>query len=621
MKRESPIQPVMPPSNFFHSPFRGLPVLALPIVLMLMVACQPPPPSSLGLDIATPTPVQKVPDGKDTVYFLQQMTDLSRWAQYHPTEKTILRSSHSSESPDDKGIFQGKEYILDGVTWYTLLDEQGPGCITRLWMPDSVNGQIRFYFDNEPKPRISMDVQDFFSGWLKKTAPYLILSASDTTCGQVSYLPIPFSKRCTILCSSSDPALQYQINILKLPESETVISFPSESDQCLLDALSETSKFFSTTAVQTYYARKDKQEKSITLKPDEPQMLINLPGPGAIDYFELQMNKMNMEAISNLNIEIYWDGMDIPSVQCTLHQFFCNNDLQQNWNSLPMGHISNATYTFLYSQFYMPFKEKAQIFLKNRNKEPVELSFRYHVDVDSKKILDDPLYLYVRTNQVNFYTGLIYPMIEFEGAGNFIGMSLIAYTESKQNKFLFMEGDDYIFVDGEPEPSWIGTGIDNRFNMDNHLSTTNYLWYPTHGCLGKMDMVKEENNEKIFQTGCNLYRFQVLDSIPFHTSFMMVQEVGDPIQFNTLSPPEPGNQTMLNWVCYWYGKPGTRQSERKERAYYFKISDKDNDKPDPTSPIMLGSSLHIQLPKGNWWVHYAPIWNLNDIQHVTKVVQ
>ena len=417
------------------------------------------------------------------------------------------------------------------------------------------------------------------------------------------------------MTDSPASGFQYQIDFTRFSPEEEILSFSSPSEPRLLDALKRLNTFFTTSAPERFF-KLDKPEVKTKLPPNEPTMLVNLPGPGAIDYFEIQIADATMTTMNNVVLEMYWDGMDTPSVQCNLRQFFCNIDFSSNWNSLPMGYIQKAN--LLYCQFYMPFQKKAQIFLTNLNEKSLDVVVRYHVTIDARKIEDNPLNLFVRSNQRTLYTGLSYPLLEFEGNGNFMGINLIGYTESKNRKFFFLEGDEYVFLNGEPNPTLKGTGMDNYFNIDNRSDKTNYFWTPFHGCLAILDQQTEK--DQILQTGCNLYRFRSLDAIPFQSSIFSIQEIGCPIQFIE-NQDDPENQTLLNWTCYWYGKPSPTTVNRKEQAFYFKISDKENDIPTLDSPIMFGEKLHVQLPKGTWWVHYAPIWNINDIQHIKQEIQ
>lgn len=605
----------IPPSIPQNRPETRLAFTAImTLFLLVTAACQAPPPDTTKVSPTSIPAASQDAVQKDTAYFIDQIADLSRWAHYKPTERAHMRSSSVIDATEDADIFQGKEYKIEGKTWRELLDTNGPGCITRIWISQNTRGRLRFYFDNEPQPRLDLEIHELFNTWYQDVAPRLIFSASETNCGQVSYLPMPFKSHCTIMTDSVTPGLKYQINYLTFAKNENVVSFPSQPDQRLLDALIRTDDFMGTLGCN-HHPASDKLEEQAALPPDKPILLANLPGPGAIDYFELQFDKLDVEIANNIALEIYWDGMDIPAVQCNLRQFFCNIDFQNDWYSLLMGHLKDMH--LLYCQMFMPFKEKAQIYLTNLNKESVNVALRYHINLESSKVPDDPLYLYVRANQRGLYNGLNYPLLEFEGQGNFVGINVLGYSESAKQRLFFLEGDEYIFVDGERDPCMSGTGMDNYFNGDDRFNKIQYFWCPNYGCLAILDKTSEKEN--IIQSGCNLFRFSILDHIPFRTSIMKIQEIGCPNQ-QFANPDEAGKQTLLNWTCFWYGKPSKTPVSRSEHAFYYVISDTDQGAPTPDSPIMFGPTLKLQLPAGKWWIHYAPVTNLNDIKSMIQEV-
>ncbi len=609
-----PTQPFIHRRNNFNHLY--LPFLLL-AVLFLNSACQSPPPPDMVK--ATPTKVATIKndniDGKDAAYFVDNIADMSRWARSRPYDYSIMRSSHNQvDGPEDADFFHPNKYTMDDKEWSVLIDEKGPGCITRLWFSEKAKGRLRFYFDNEQDPRIDLSVDQLFTGWYKKSASMLVHSVTDTSCGQVSYFPFPFAKQCTIMTDATDPGFKYQVNILKLPPSEKVITYPKVPDQRLIDALSRTDDFFKTVGYERFM-NKDKMEANITLQPDSTELIANLPGPAAIDYLEFQIPNLSMSILNNIEMTIYWDGLNIPSVQCTLREFFCNIDCNQNWFSLPLGYIQKLN--TLYSQFYMPFKDKAQIFLKNRNDKPVNLNLKYHIDINLKKITDDPLHLYVRSNQRPFFNGSLYPLMEFAGSGNFVGLNMIAYSDPMKDKFFILEGDEYFYTDGQQIPFWSGTGMDNYFNADNRLATTRFFMFPTHGCTSKVAISEASG---AFRTGFNMYRFHLLDDIPFRSSIMMIQEIGCPIKFSA-PDIEVGSRTMCHFTCYWYGKLPTGDVPRSENVFYYNVSKSEKDLPTLNSPVMLGSKLFLRVDPGEWWINFAPVWDIANVKHLKQDVK
>lgn len=72
------------------------------------------------------------------------------------------------------------------------------------------------------------------------------------------------------------------------------------------------------------------------------------------------------------------------------------------------------------------------------------------------------------------------------------------------NHFGYLEGDESIFVNGEPSPGIIGTGTEDYFSSGWYYITGEYS-APYHGVT-----VKDEERGRI-----NSYRWHIEDPIPF----------------------------------------------------------------------------------------------------------
>jgi len=574
------------------------------LVVLSCVACGSPTPETEG-EGAEPVLEFK---GQDTAYFVKRMTDWTRFSRADASQRLVMRSSHHpAHEPQDAGVFWGDPLIQDGHEWHVMLDEKGPGCITRLWLSSGAQGRLRFEFDNEIRPRLEMSVAEFFSGSLKEAAGPFILSVSETGSGHVSYMPMPFQTRCRVMTDTTQPDFKYQINALILAPTEEVHTFTPLFDARTRKAFVEAVTQIHTPGYQRFQSV-EKQERRYTLHPHQTEMLLNFPGPAAIDYLEFQFAEEPVtEVLNNLELTLYWDHLNYPSVLCSLIDFFCGNRLQDDWNTLPLGY--QRAQKKLYCQFYMPFYDNARLNLKNKNEKPISLTFRYHV-----KLVDvprDTLYLHARSRQRVFNVGLLYPVLEYEGSGYFAGWNMISLAEPMEPKSFFLEGDEYFYINGEAEPSWNGTGLDNYFNGDDRLEHAARFQYPLFGCIGRTESAGG---------GFNCYRFHLLDAIPFHTSLVLAQEAGCPIQFASL-PVERPVRTTNKWTCFWYGRPATGIVPRGENLYYCNPTQDPQGVPDENSPLLQSESFQIKLPKGTWWIHVAPIWDLTRVQSIQKVVE
>ncbi len=590
--------------------------ILLLITVTVFLMTRGPEEDSKTVVRSTPTPaavVQKESSGMDTAYFAKRFSDLSDLAQARFDERVQMHSSHNfNQGMEDADVFLEDTYTFDGVEWRVMADDKGPGCITRIWLSNNFDGRLRFYFDQEQEPRLDVTVSELMEGSYKQAAPFLVFSATESNTGQCFYIPMPFKKHCTVMASAKNSGLKYQINVRKFSNDADVITFNPTFDERTKKALTEANAFLAMKGFG-HFLRSELKKKTFTLPPKGPDgrtskvMILDLPGPAAIDYFQMKIESLTPEIMRNLRLQVYWDRLTEPSIDCSIADLFCSIDLNTDWNSLPLGYLKENN--LLFSQFYMPYLEKAQFFIENNNNVPVELSFDYHIDLTD--LPSDPLHLFVRTNYQSFYIGWLHKFLEFQGVGNFVGMNLSVSAEGMNPRYFYMEGDEYFYVNGEKFPAWNGTGMDHYFNCDDKISKVNYFWMPTHGCIAKADTPGGASN---------CFRFHLLDSIPFQTSLMFVQEIGCPIQYMNTNT-EQAFKADYKWTCFWYGRETKEKVPRQEELLYYVVSQNENDVPTELSPIMQNAKLNIKLPLGTYWIHYAPVWDLSQVRHRQQEVK
>jgi len=123
-----------------------------------------------------------------------------------------------------------------------------------------------------------------------------------------------------------------------------------------------------------------------------------------------------------------------------------------------------------------------------------------------------------------------YLFANIEGKGHFVGVN---YYINNPSTMWYGEGDEMIFIDGEPEPGIIGTGTEDFFNTSwcpKELYSHPYYGYP------------RVNNETGWLGRTHVYRFFISDPIYFDKSIRVSIEHGH-------------NNCMtldLQSVAYWY---------------------------------------------------------------------
>lgn len=103
----------------------------------------------------------------------------------------------------ENGTAKGHAFdAIDAGATKVLLDEQGTGMITRIWITIDDRGpemlrslKIEMYWDGETKPAVSVPFGDFFVTALSRTAPFQnSLFASPEGRSFVCHIPMPFKK-------------------------------------------------------------------------------------------------------------------------------------------------------------------------------------------------------------------------------------------------------------------------------------------------------------------------------------------------------------------------------------------------------------------------------------------
>ena len=243
-----------------------------------------------------------------------------------------------------------------------------------------------------------------------------------------------------------------------------------------------------------------------SIEPGQELLLADIKGPGRIVHFWWTIAA---EAIPQYNralvLRMYWDGEKQPSVESPLGDFFCNgHGMFAMVGSLP---ISVTEYGGRNCWLPMPFKKSARITLTNDADKPVRMFF-WNIDWQRPPSLpEDTRYFHAQYRQ-EFPTikGKDYAILDANGQGHYVGVALSVEKESKPG--WFGEGDERMCVDGQSEPSIIGTGTEDYFITAWGPHVYNSPWAGYSFMQGY----------KTLGDKSTAYRFHILDPIPFTRS-------------------------------------------------------------------------------------------------------
>jgi hypothetical protein len=263
--------------------------------------------------------------------------------------------------------------------------------------------------------------------------------------------------------------------------------------------------------------------------PGETLVLVDHEGAGVVRRWWITIApRESVEILRHLIVRCWWDGETSPSVEVPVADFFGMGFGQwKDFISMPVNMTSGG-----YNAYWpMPFRRSARITVENTGTVPVA-SFYFNVDIRTfDRLPEDALYFHAQYRQVRTETGAPVTVLEATGRGHYVG-TLLSMQPERGRHFSYLEGDERVFVDGEAEPSVVGTGTEDYFSSGWYYITGEYS-APYHGVT-----VKDPETGRI-----NTYRWHIEDPIPFRRSLRFDIEHGG-------TNDTPGVE--YSSVAFWY---------------------------------------------------------------------
>jgi hypothetical protein len=235
-------------------------------------------------------------------------------------------------------------------------------------------------------------------------------------------------------------------------------------------------------------------------------------------------------------LRMYWDGLDYPSVECPVGDFFgVGHSKVSSYSCAVMNMSANRgddRHAAMNCYWPMPFVNGARITVENQG-ELLVGSWYFHIDYDELDSLGpDELRFHAWWNranpcppprrqqsedwQVNLSDEDNYPFLEATGRGHYCGANLSVHN--LQGGW-WGEGDDMVMVDGRKWPPDLhGTGSEDWYNQAWGSQPHNAF---LHSGVSYHNGIHNNYNERI-----TVYRYHVADPIIFHESIRVSIEHG-----------------------------------------------------------------------------------------------
>lgn len=307
----------------------------------------------------------------------------------------------------------------------------------------------------------------------------------------------------------------------------------------------------------------------IDIKSGETAVVTDVNCCGIIRHIWCTMASVEKYYSRKIILRMYWDGEVNPSVEAPIGDFFgIGHGIVKNFTSEPLT-MSPQDGRAFNCFFPMPFSKRSYITITNECEDAI--FFYYYIDYEEYDKLEDNFgYFHAQWRREKDTNGWAerntevlkekasppepawypkvwttanmtgednYVMLEAEGKGHYVGCNLNIDCFERQANDWYGEGDDMIFIDGEPwPPSLHGTGTEDYFNTAFCPSTE--FNAPYHGLT-----VHSGDKDGWNWGGKNsVYRFHIKDPIHFSKSIKVTIEHG---HNNKLS-------NDYSSTAYWY---------------------------------------------------------------------
>lgn len=313
----------------------------------------------------------------------------------------------------------------------------------------------------------------------------------------------------------------------------------------------------------------------VSFAPAETKTLAEIPGAGVIrrvyfltssflasppDHFSWSADRMRFR---KLVLRMYWDRQKDPCVEVPMGDFFgaglgTLRPFQSFVVSVNVGN-RNMDFDGMVSYFPMPFENGARITLENDGEVGPDFHLYYHIDFEQypggvlpqntgrfhaqwHRVPRTAVSASVHKNVNNIKEYGVenrggkdnYVILDAEGRGNYVGFFL---TVDNIAGGWYGEGDDMVFIDGEPwPPSYAGTGTEEIF--DSACCPSTQFSGPYTG------FYLIENYAQNYGGKNQMYRFFIHDPVRFQKSIRVTLEHGHANNF----------ENDYTSTSFWYQK-------------------------------------------------------------------
>ena len=437
---------------------------------------------------------------------------------------------------DDRGWFVR---VDTAAGEWVMLDVDGPGAVERIWSANPQADTLEFYLDHSPTPTFASPMASLLDSGTLFPPPF----AGQRARGYNLYFPLPYRHHCTVLLRTGNAnQLYYHIGHRTYAPEVLVESFDTAALTRLAGDISRAAGVLADTSSWTAPLPTPALTRELILDPGATEALNLTNGPAAVMDLRFAVRSANPGAfVRGTALTITWDDVDTPQVDLPLGDFFGSSPHLTPYRTLPVAVLADST---LACRWVMPYRQEATITLANRG--VWQGSVTASVVTQPLPWNDSSMYFHAYWRQDTAVRTeakpegawfMVYPprdhdFIHIRGTGLYVGTVL--QIRSELNDW-WGEGDERIYVDGDPFPAFMGTGTEDYFGYA--YSTMTAFEHAYHA----------QPYSDGFRGFTTNLRWHIADPIPFASELRFDMEV------QTAYTP---SNLDYGRACFFYARPG-----------------------------------------------------------------
>lgn len=480
---------------------------------------------------------------------LKEMVDFENLAQRPEpffTEATASSYDRASHKGGDAWFANGDvgQYVRTETSGdrkeQVLADLKGPGTVTRFWSANPRTTAItRFYFDGEAQPRLELPLAELFEG---HTPPFDPVFSYVSGTGGNLYYPLPYARslKITIEEGPRPVGLYYEIGYRTYEAGASVTTFDPKQASGWADVQAQVAKTLSEPKPAAVHTGAEEFTHRVTIAPGQTQELPEIRGEKAVYTWSAQVldTRESLKwddplrahnAYRFLLLDVRFDGE--KSIFTPLGDFFGSGPGLNPYTNLFFTVEPDGKMT---SRLMMPFKQSMSMRLTNAGQVPYTVEV--HLTVGAQAFTPRSYHLRAQWGTITHQTWPPFDtnFLTTQGEGKVIGT---VYQIANPVLIWWGEGDQKVFVDGEPFPSTFGTGTEDDYGYA----------YGHNGPFTRPYHAQTRVDGPASGGHISLNRWYVLDALPYQKGIRFDQEIWH------WMPCEP----TWGHVIYWYAKPGS----------------------------------------------------------------